>query len=154
MAGLSTRVKCTFRTFSDLEFSVTFFVSNEVIDPTDTRVQAIVTAINALTRAVCFRIEITRGNPHAVTPTSAAFYVNEDKAEFTFTGEGGLAHTYKIPGLKPTILNSDRETINCFLSVQNAFVTYMSSHAQGAGGETLTAPTVAYRRAARKTLKK
>lgn len=154
MAGLSTRVKCTFRTFSGLEFTCTFFVSNEVVDPTDGRVQAIVAAINALTRAVCFRIEITRSNPHAVTPVSAAAYVNEDKAEFTFTGEGGLAHTYKIPGLKPTILNADKETINCFAGVANSFVVYMAGHAQGAGGESLTAPTVAYRRAARKTLKK
>lgn len=154
MAGLSTRVKCTFRGPYDLEFSVTFFVPPGIVDPTDSRVQAIVAAINAVTHAVCFRIELTASQPHVVTPTASAVYVNEDKAEFIFRGEGGLAHTFKVPGLLPSILGTSKEKIDATAGLPLAFVTAVADNAQGAGGEALAAPDFGMRRAARKTLKK
>ena len=154
MAANSTRVKATFRSRYGLEFSCTFYVSAGIVDPNDAGVQAIVAALNALTTAVCFRIEISSAEPHAVTPTSSSVYVNEDKAEFVFSGDGGTAHTFKVPALKPSILGSDHETINTTAGLPLAFVVAVANNAQGAGGETLTAPTVGHRRASRKTLKK
>lgn len=154
MAALSTRVKATFKTRYGLEFSMTFYVPPGIVDPNDSRVQAVIAAINAVTNAYCFRIEITAANPHAVTPTSSPDYVNEDKAEFVFSGEGGTAHTLKVPGLKAAILTGDNETINALAGTPHAFCIAVTTYGQGAGGETLVQPALGHRRAARKTLKK
>jgi hypothetical protein len=125
-----------------------------IVDPNSTAVQAIVAAINQVCTAVCFRIEISAVEPHAVTPTALQVYVNEDKAEFNFTDEKGASHTFKLPGLKTTILESDHETIDCTTGAASTFVTAVAGFAQGPGGATLEPPLIGKRRAARKPLKK
>jgi len=154
MAALSTRVRVTFRTRYGLEFSLAFFVAPGVVDPTSTAVQAIVTAINNITTAVAFRIELSAVDPHLVTPSGSAAYVNEDKAEFIFRGQGGLAHTFKVPGLKASILGADNETIDATSGAGLAFANAVATYATGAGGEAMVQPKLGRRRAARKTLKK
>jgi hypothetical protein len=154
MAALSTRVTVTFVTRFGFEARVVFYVPAGIVDPTDATITAIVAAIQALTAAYGLRIEVSAVAPHAATPTAASTYVNEDKAEFVFPGQGGVAHTFKVPALKASILESDNETIDATAGAAATFVAAVASGAQGIGGETLTAPTVGHRRAARKTLKK
>ncbi len=154
MAALSTKVTVTFVTRFGFEARVSFYVAPGITDPNSPTIQAIVTAIQALTAAYGLRIEISAVAPHLATATAASTYVNEDKAEFIFGGQGGAAHTFKVPALKSTLLAADNETIDASAGPANAFVVAVAANAQGIGGETLSAPAVGKRRAARKTLKK
>lgn len=154
MAAEATRVKVTYRTFYDIEFTVTFYVAPGIVDPNNGSVQAIVTAINAITRAVAIRIELSASNPHSVTATAGAIYVNEDKGEFVFQGPAG-AHTFKLPGPDPSFVSStDNETIDASSGAVGDFVAAVAEFAFDANGGVITAPTEGRRRAARKALKK
>jgi hypothetical protein len=154
LASASTRVKVTFQGPYALEFSVTFYVAAGIVDPTDAGVQAIVAAINALTNAVAIRIEISASAPHAVTPTTAQIYVNEDKGQFVFLDPEGVPHNFKLPAIKNTLVSStDNETIVSTGAVAT-FLAAVSGHAIGPNGGALTAPPEGKRRASRKQLKK
>lgn len=155
MAASATRVKVTYQAYGFLEFTVTFYVAGGIVNPNDATIQAIITAINAVTRAVAIRIELSASEGHAVTATASATYVNEDKAEFVFQGDAdGLAHTFKVPGLHPAILATDNENIDATAGLPLAYVAAVAANALDADGGSLTAPTKGRRRAARKQLKK
>jgi hypothetical protein len=153
MAAPSTRVKVTFATQFGLEFTCTFHVDPSIIDPNDTLVQAIVTAISALTAGFPIRIEVSVSAAHAVTATTSQVYVNEDKGEFIFVDDGAMAHTFKLPAPKPAIIGSDKETIDGTGDV-STFLSAVATYALGPAGESLEAPLGGMRRAARKSLKK
>lgn len=153
MAAPSTRVKVTFATSVGFEFTVTFHVAAGIVDPNNAAIQAIVAAINALTGGYGLRIEITAASGAAVTPTSSAVFVNEDKAEFTFLDAGAQAHTFKLPGPKTTIVDTNGLSIPGTGAVAT-FLNAVAANARGPAGETLTRPTNGERRASRKSLKK
>jgi len=152
-AAPSTRVKVTFITKNGYEFGVVFHVSAAVVSPTDPIVLAIVAAIKTLTASWPIRIELSVSASHAVTPTASATYVNEDKAEFVFLGDG-MSQTYKVPSVDPGILEADTITIDATGGAANDFVSAVATNARTPAGNAITAPDVGYRRSARKTLKK
>jgi len=150
----ATRVKVTFRLSIGTEFTAEFHVDPSVVSPTDPIVTAIVAAINTLTGGWGFRIELSAVGTHAVTPTASSIYVNEDKGEFVFVGDG-LASTFKLPAIKHTLVGTD--TINIPISGSGAvhdFVTAVAANALTPGAGALSPPTFGTRRTARKTLKK
>lgn len=154
MAAASTRVKVTYQGPYSTEFSVTFYVAPGIVDPNNATIQAIVTAINAITCAVALRIEISASNPHAITPVSSPTYVNEDKGQFVFLDGEGVPHNFKLPGIAPAYIStSDNETIPGAGPVAT-FLAAVASNAKGPNGGALTAPAQGQRRASRKQLKK
>jgi len=154
LAAPATRVTVTYNTIYNIEFKVSFYVGPGVVDPNNAAVQAIVTAINNVTRAVAIRIELTASSPNTVTATANAVYVNEDKLEFVFQGAES-AHTFKLPGLDPSLLEDDDETVDCTAGDPAAYVAAVMAGALDAAGNALTSgPDIARRRTARKMLKK
>jgi hypothetical protein len=110
--------------------------------------------LNALTTGVAIRIELSRVEPNIATATSGVAYVNEDKLEFPFHDEEGLAHSYKIPGVLASVLESNTEYADCTVGAPLTFVDAIQAHCFGQGGTTLEGPLLATRKAARKLLKK
>ena len=154
MAGSTpTKVTVTFKFLFSLEGTVSFYVAPGIVDPNDATIQAIVAAINALTRGIPIRIEVSASNPIVATATTSQVYVNEDKAEFVFNSDSGKAHTFKLPGLKPSILASNKEDIPG-TGLVGTFLDALATAALDADGGVLTAPLGGKRRTSRKTLKK
>ena len=150
----ATRVKVTFRLSVGTEFTVTFHVDPSIVSPTDPVITGIVAAINTLTGAWGFRIELTAAAAHTATPTSASVYVNEDKGEFVFVGDG-LAATFKVPAIKSTLVGADKINIPIpGTGPVHDFVTAVAATALTPGAGALSPPTFGTRRTARKALKK
>lgn len=148
-----TRVTVIYRPFNGADFRINFYVAGAVVDPTNAAIQAILTAINGVTRAVAIEIELTVINDVADTAVIGAVYVSEDKAQFSYADEGGHSHNYKVPGPLAAIFEANRERVDLTNAQVITFNTEMLANARGRGGTDVTLLTSAVRRENRKRLK-
>jgi len=152
--ALTTRVTVCYQDRYGYKWCVSFHVDPSVVDPTDPVIVAIVEAINLLTNCVNISIELSTVTAPAGSATAAADFVNEDKGFFRFTDEDSVAHSYKIPGLKPGILSADDETIASTATGVPALISAVNTYAKGRGGADVRAFVSAYRKENRKVLRR
>lgn len=148
-----TRVTVIYKPFSGSDFRVNFYVAGAVVDPNNAALQAIVSAINGVTRAVAVQIELTVINDVADTAVVGAAYVSEDKAQFTYVDDGGHPHNYKVPGILAALLEANKETVDLTAPAVITYNTAMLANARGRGGADITTLVSATRRENRKLLK-
>lgn len=148
-----TKVTVIYSPLHGVDFRMSFYVNGAVTDPLDTAIQAIITKLNAVTRAYGIELELTVMHNVAASPTAGAAYVSEDKGQFVFTDANGKAHNYKVPGIKAAILDGNKETINQAATGVPAYITAVTTYARGRGGADVTTLISATRRENRKRLK-
>lgn len=153
MASLATRVTVVFDPQWGPQFAVRFHVAPGIIDPNNAGIQAIVTAINALTRAIALTIELSQVDAIAGSPVMSADYISEDKAAFKALDGDGQAHNYRIPGPTAAIFLANKETIDMTNLDVVAFVAAVTANALGRGGVPITTIPVGFRAENRKKLK-
>jgi hypothetical protein len=153
VAAASTKVHVIFTPKHGLSFAIVFHVPGAVVDPNDAGIQAIVAAINALTRAVS--IEITLSVVHNVVSSAAAgaSFQSIDKAFFPALDADGSAHNFKVPGLKAAILLTDDETVDMTNALVTTYVGAVTTHAKSPGNVAVTTLLNGRRNANRKLLK-
>ena len=135
------------------EARLVFHVAPGIVDPTDATIQAIVNAINAVCNPVGLTIELSQVNAVVATAVSGADYVSEDKGLFPALDQDGQPHNFKVPGIKPSILVTNSDTID-FTNVDViAYVSAVTANAIGRGGATITSLNYGYRTASRKPIK-
>jgi|ERR1051326_5053428 hypothetical protein len=155
MATTNTIVHVVFKPAALMggQFQVVFRVPGIVLDPNDTNIQLIISAINSCTRAVAIEISLSTIKENTGSPTASATYVNEDKGFFPALDAHGESHNYKVPSIKSTLLNSDKETINISSGAGAALVTAITTYAKTAGNDAISTVPRAYRKENRKRLK-
>jgi hypothetical protein len=153
VAALATKVVVIFHPYKGTDFRVTFYVAAGVVDPSDAGIQAVIAAINGVTRAVAIQIEVSAASGITATASTTGAYISEDKAQFNFSDESSHAHIYKVPGLKPVILLADTETIDPAGTGVPTFTAAILANARGRGGADVTTLVSAHRTENRKRLK-
>jgi len=148
-----TRVTAVFNPLHGVDFRMNFYVNGVVTDPTDPAIAAILAALNGVTRAVGIEIVLTVIHDVAASPVIGAAYVSEDKGQFVFTDEDGKPHNYKVPGIKASLLDANKETINLADSLVDAYTDAVLTYATGRGGADVTTLISGTRRENRKRLK-
>jgi len=148
-----TRVSLVYHPLWGVDFRMSFYVPGAVVDPTDATIQAIITKLNAITRAVAIEIELTVIHAVTASATVGAAYVSEDKAQFSFTDENGKSHNYKVPGPKASIIDTNKENIKLTDADVIAYKSAVLTYARGRGGADVTVLVAATRRENRKRLK-
>jgi hypothetical protein len=128
-------------------------VAAGIIDPNNAGIQAIVTAINALTRSVALTIELSAVDAIEGSPTVSAAYIAEDKAAFKALDADGQVHNYRVPGPKQTIFLTNKETVNMSDSSVTDVVSRITSTVIGRGGVAITSVPNGFRAENRKMLK-
>lgn len=135
------------------DFIVRFYVAAGIVDPNNAGVQAIVTAINACTRAVALQIELTQINVLEAAAVSGAYYGSEDKAQFNAMDVDSKAHNYKVPGILASLLDDNQETIDPEAPFVEDVVAALNTYAKGRGGADITGIGSIHRMRNRKPLK-
>lgn len=154
MAGLTTRVTICYQDRYGFKWCLAFHMAPTVVDPNDPQILLIVAAINAITACVNITIELSKVNNISGSYAASPDYVNEDKGFFKFVDEDSVSHSYKLPSLKPGILDANSETINAAATNVPAFISAVTTYARGRGGADVTAYVSGYRKENRKPLKK
>lgn len=151
----STRVHVIFKPAALMgqSFQMVFHLKGIVVDPNDVNLQAIISAINACTRAVAIEVSLSVITENAGSPTSSATYVNEDKGLFKALDDKGQAHNWRLPSLKTTLLNADKETIILSTGAGSDLVDAITTYALSAGGDPIDSVPFAYRTENRKRIK-
>lgn len=153
MAALSTRVTVTFRDRYSNECKVIFHIAAGIVDPNNATVQAIVNAINATCNPVGLSIELSQVEAVAGSAVVGADYINEDKGLFPALDQDGQPHNYKVPGIKPSILQVNSDNID-FTNVDViAYQSAVTANAIGRGGASITTLNYGYRTQNRKPIK-
>jgi hypothetical protein len=153
VAALATRVTVVFDPKWGPQFAVRFHVAPGIVDPNNAGIQAIVTAINALTRSIALTIELSAVDAIAGSPTASATYIAEDKAAFKALDADGQVHNYRVPGPMASIFNADKETVNFAAGGVGSFISRMLAAALGRGGVPITSIPNGFRAENRKMLK-
>lgn len=153
MAVLATKVSVTYKPKYGPNFGVHFYVAAGIVDPNNAAVQAIVVAINNVTRAVAIEIELTQINALVASAVVGANYVSEDKAQFNFTDEDSKAHNYKLPGPLASIFEANKELVDLTNVDVIAWRAAIETYARGRGGADVGTLISAHRTENRKRLK-
>lgn len=148
-----TTVHVVFRPKWGPDFQMLFHIKGIVLDPTDANLQLVISAINAVTRAVAIEIALSVTKENTGSPTASVNYVNEDKAFVKALDAEGQAHNFKIPSLLSTLLGTDKETVNIATGVGSDYATALTTYARSPGGSHITSVPSAYRTENRKRIK-
>jgi len=135
------------------DFQMVFHIKGIVLDPTDSNLQAVISAINSVTRAVAIEISLSVIHENTGSPTSAAIYVNEDKMRLKGLDEEGNPHNWQLPSLDDSLLDDNQETIDIAVPPASDLVAAITTYARSPGGTNVTTVTNAYRTENRKRLK-
>jgi hypothetical protein len=146
MAAASTKVNIIFKPKRGPHFSVIFHVPGAVVDPNDAGIQAILAALNALTRAVAIEITLSVSHENTATATAAAPYTSGDKFLLITKDVDDIAHNFKLPGLKTSIVAPDTESVDITAGVAKTFADAIVAHAV-TPGNTAIAHAISGRRA-------
>jgi len=152
MAG-TTRVTVEILFLYTLHGKFTFFVSSDVVSPTDPIILGYITVLEAITRGKAIHIEISLSQATISSATSGATYISEDKAFMRFRDEFGVGHNYKVPGPKTTVFLTNHEDVDTSLAAVIAFNAAVNTYAKGRGGNDITTFIKGYRKENRKMLK-
>lgn len=153
MAANATKVTVIYKPKRGPQFAVIFHVAGTVINPNDAGVQAIVTAINAVTRAVALEITLSAAHENTATATAAAPYTSGDKGLFLFKDENEIAHNLKVPGIKAAEVSADTESIDITAGAPKTFADAIVAHAVTPGSGAISHATSARRAMNRKPIK-
>lgn len=89
-----------------------FHMASTVVDPTDPLILGLIAVLEGITRGKAIQIEISLSAASVASATADANYVSIDKALIRFHDAQGVNHSYKVPGPIPSIIESDKETID------------------------------------------
>ena len=154
MAAVSTRVTVTMKDRYGNSVAYVFHVAAGIVDPTDARIMAIVNAVNAFCNPVGLFIELSQVNVPVGTATAGAVYISTDKALFPALDDSGQPHNYKVPGLKPSILQANSDSIDMTNANVITYHDAVVAWAMGPGNVRVQTMLHGYRTANRKPLKK
>lgn len=146
----ATRVTVVFGDRYGAHARIVFYVDPAIVDPSDAQIQAIVTALNYFIRATAITIEISAVEAHADTPGTTAYSNVEDKMISTFIDGSSAPHNWKLPGVKTTLLNTDRETFLSPNATVDAWTAAVIANAVGSNGEPIISFSGAHRSISRK----
>jgi hypothetical protein len=153
LAANATKVTCIYRPYHGSYFAIVFHVPGEVLDANDAGVQAIVGFINACTRAVCIEIILSVAHTNTASATAGVAYTSGDKFLLITRDVNDKAHNFKIPGLKASIVGSNKETVDITVTPASTWAAQVLAHALTPGGEAITAAISGRRSENRKPIK-
>ena len=152
MAGQANKVCVTWKDRLGKVARIVFYVATTIVDPKDPVILGLLALIERISRAKATQIELSAVTAYSGTAGTQAYSTCEDKAQISMIDNNGKAHNYKIPGLKPTILDTDNETIKTGVVPVSTFITDMVTYACGPGSVLLKS-TAYGKRLMRKRLK-
>jgi hypothetical protein len=153
VATAATKVEVIYAPKHGPAFGVVFHVSGAVLDPNDSGIQAIVAFINSLTGAVAIKITLSAVQVNTASATSAAAYVSGDKFLAIIRDSDEIAHNFKVPGIKASLVGTDKETIDITSGAPQTFVNAMLTNARTPSGGALTKAVSGRRAMNRKPIK-
>ncbi len=139
MAGAWTRASIVLRDNAGNICKVVFLVAAAAIDPSGGAVDAIRTAIVAITKAVSPRAETGASAGQSISGVTAAAYgTAEDRAILTFSAADGSTEVYEMPGPKPGCFISGSDEVDRTYAPIGAVIDYIASTGLSKFGQTLT----------------
>lgn len=137
-----TRVTLTYRDRYGRSAIIRFHVDGVIVDPNDPDIAAVVSAINAITRAVCITIEISIVDTYTGTAGTGPT-VAQDKALLVTKDDEDDNHLFRVPGPKlavgTTIFLSDNVTVDLANASVAALSASIATNAKSTAGGSLTA---------------
>src|SRR6266403_1104187 len=153
MASASTTVTVICKPKRGPRFSIVFHVPGAVLDPNDAGVQAVVFAINLAIRAVALEITLSSSHENTASATSAADYTSGDKGLFILKDVDDIAHNFKVPGIKSSLVSADAESIDITSGAPKTLMDALLAHAVTPGDGAIAHATSARRAMKRKPIK-
>jgi len=139
MAGAWARVSILLRDNLGNIAKVICLVAAGAIDPSGGAIQAIATALQALTKAVSPRQESGTQNGEATASASAGHYgVVEDRMDLTFRADDGSTQVIQIPGPKDTCFMTNSDIVDPTDAAVAALIAFVHGTSVGFFGQTLT----------------
>lgn len=146
----ATRVTITYQDRYNNSCRVVFHVSADVIDPTASPIPAVIAAINYFTCAVGLTVELSKVKAIADTPGTTAYANVEDKVVASFRDAVAAPHNWRICGIKPALLQADKETLDITNATVIAWTAAIIANASGSNGEAISSFTGGHRTISRK----
>lgn len=152
MAG-STKVTVVLKMKFGPQARFSFHVPSSVVDPNDVLILGLIAVLEGCTRGKAISIEISLSAAAVGSATTGAAYVNEDKALMRFIDFNGVSHAYRVPGLLPAILDTDRETVKPAESHVVDYTDAITGNAKTQSNDAITAFVSGHRIENRKPIK-
>jgi hypothetical protein len=153
LAANATKVTVIYKPKRGPQFAVIFHVAGTVLDPNNAGIQAIVTALNSVTRAIAIEITLSASEAITASATSAAAYTSGDKGFFIFKDENQIAHNLKVPGIMASLVSADSESIDITSGAPKTFADAIVAHAKTPGDGDIVVAESARRSMNRKPIK-
>lgn len=154
MAAASTKVTLTMTDRYGREAFFIFHVAAGIVDPSNSTVQNVVSAVNAICNPVGLKIELSQVDSFTGTATAGVSYVMQDKCQLNFLDADGQPHNWKIPGPKAAVFVNGGKSVDMSDADISNFVATMIASAQGRGGTDILSATAGHRTTNRKRLKR
>jgi len=119
---------------------VVVLVAAAALDPSGGAVDALRTAIQAITKALSPRAETgTQAGPGGATLAGTGNYCNaEDKVVLTFRGDDNSTYNYEVPSPKATIFLPGSDVVDAADVALKAFTDWVAANCKGSFGQALT----------------
>lgn len=137
-----TRVKITLMGPFNTTFTMSFYVSSDVVSPDDALILAVVSAIETMCAAVALKIELSKLEKSTATAGTGVL-VAEDKLQVTVSDDDDNRHTYRIPAPMITGAGNPFDTDNLTFKKTSttgaALSAAIETYAQSESGSNLSA---------------
>jgi len=139
MAGAWARASILLRDNLGNIAKVICLVAAGAIDPSGGAIQAIATALQALTKAVSPRQETGTQHGEATAAATAGHYgVVEDRMDLTFRADDGSTQIVEIPGPKDACFMTNSDIVDPSNAAVAALISLIHGQSLGFFGQTLT----------------